>query len=97
MDTKNDNQVELARRSGVSQTHIGNILNHRAGPGPEIVSKLAAAYGRKDYELYIDGLHEEILGSTGNLSRLVSAYVSDTQTRKLLDAALELVPRKDRS
>lgn len=94
MDLRSWNQVELARRSGVSQTHIGNLLNHRSGAGPEIVDRLAEAFGRKGFELQVDGLHEEILASTGNLSILVSTYVKDPQSRKLLDAALGLLPKK---
>lgn len=93
MDLRGWNQVELSRRSGVSQRHISSILNRRTGVSGEIIDKLAYAFGRKGFELQVDGLHEEILASTGNLSSLVSAYVRDPQSRKLLDAALELLPK----
>lgn len=96
MDLRGWNQVELARRSGVSQRHISSILNRRTGVSGEIIDKLAYAFGRKGFELQVDGLHEEILSSTGNLSSLVSAYVHDPTSRKLLDAALELLPKPKR-
>lgn len=96
MDLHDWSQTELARRSGVSQRHISGILNRYTDATAGVIDKLASAFGRRGYELQIEGLHEEIRASSGNLSQLVSAYVKDPENRALLDAALNLLPSKKR-
>lgn len=96
MSLKDWNQTELGRRSRVSQRHISDILNRRTDATGGVLNKLAAAFGREGFELLIDGLDGEIRASSGNLRELVSAYVSDPDTRRLLDAALQLSPHKKR-
>jgi transcriptional regulator with XRE-family HTH domain len=96
MDQQDWNQVELARRSEVSQRHISDILNRRTDATAGVIDKLASAFGRRGYELQIEGLHEALKASSGSLSDLVSAYVKDPDNRALLDAALNLLPSKKR-
>lgn len=96
MDLNDLNQTELGRRSRVSQRHISDILNRRTDATGGVINKLAAAFGREGYELLIDGLDREIRASSGNLRELVSAYVSDPDIRRLLDAALGLTPPRKR-
>jgi plasmid maintenance system antidote protein VapI len=90
MDLRRWNQSETSRRSGVSQRHISEIVNERTDVTTGVLDKLAVAFGRHGYELQIDGLHEGVADSTGNLARLVSAYVQDPEVRKFLDAAYSL-------
>ena len=96
MDLRGWNQVRMARESGVSQRHISDILNRRTDATGAVIDKLAQPFGRKGYELQIEGLHDELLASTGNLSTLVSAYVRDPELRKFLDSAFALAPKKSR-
>lgn len=96
MDLHDWNQVELARRSGVSQRHISDILRLRTDATAIVIDRLAKAFGRAGYELQIDGLHEAVSNSSSNLNELVSSYVKDPAVRRLLDAALGLTPKPKR-
>jgi len=50
-NAKLSNQTKLARASGVSQTHISNILGRRNYPTVEVIQKIAAAYKLATWQL----------------------------------------------
>lgn len=93
MDSRDWNQSDLARQSGVSQRHISDILRGRTDTTAAWLDKLAAPFERKGFELMVDGLHAEIGASSAQLAAMIQAYVRDPQVRKLLDGAFALVPR----
>ena len=55
MSERNVSQVELHRRSGVSQAHISEIVNGKGSPGILVAQKLAAALGVSITELIAEG------------------------------------------
>lgn len=72
--SKFSSQPKLQRASGVSQTHIGNILRCDKSPSAEILEKLAAAFGLDVWQLMAP-------------TELLRAGLTRSATRVLLDFA----------
>lgn len=68
---------DLARKSGVSQKAINNILHRRTAASIETTEALAAAFGLKGWHLLIPRLTVELLTSS-SLSNLVDDWISAT-------------------
>lgn len=86
MDVRGWNQVELAGKSGVSQTMISSVLNARSSCSIETADALAQAFGLTSWHLLMPGLTEDLLKSKA-VQRLLESYVSATPDGKtLIDA-----------
>lgn len=82
-----DNQSELARRSGVSQRHISDILNGHTECTYPIAIALAAPFGLEGWHLQLPDLPTDLVASPA-IAKLVSAYINaDKAGREFLDAA----------
>lgn len=89
MDAADVNQSELARRSGVSQRHISDIINGNSACTHPIADKLAAPFGLIGWHLLLPDLPKDLVASPA-ISKLVSAYINaDAAGRQFLDAAAE--------
>lgn len=56
-------QVQLAGKSGISQTHIGNVLRKEVDASTAILAGLGKAFELPDWLLLVPGLPPEILDS----------------------------------
>lgn len=82
-----NNQSELARRSGVSQRHISDIVNGLSECTDPIADALALPFGLKGWHLRLPNLKEDLVGSPA-IAKLVEAYINaDAAGREFLDAA----------
>lgn len=90
MKWKGWNQTELARRSGVSQRHISDILKGLTDPTTEMVEKLAGAFAVQSWQMMMSDITEDLLTST-DLQIVVATYVSTPAGRRLIDGAAEMV------
>jgi transcriptional regulator with XRE-family HTH domain len=79
-------ESELARRSGVSQKSINNILNLVHSPKLETVDAIAEAFGLTGWHLIMPNLPDDLLTSR-TLEGLVRSYV------KASDDGRELINR----
>lgn len=83
------NQSELARRSGVSQRHISDILKGHTQCTIPVANDLAAPFGLTGWHLLLPDLPKDLVGSPA-IARLVAAYIkADAAGREFLDAAGE--------
>lgn len=57
------NQTELAKKSGVSQKTISNILNNGQNPTIETADLLAAAFGLEGWHLIMPNLPTDLVSS----------------------------------
>lgn len=57
-------QVDLAKKSGVSQKTVSNILNEMKVPGLDTVDKLAGAFGLNLWQLIMPGLVDDLRSPT---------------------------------
>lgn len=86
------NQVELSRRSGVSQRQISNILRQETGCSIEHADAIAKAFGLHGWHLIMPTLRRDI--ETGALTRLVDRYASSSvEGRAAIDRVAELESR----
>jgi transcriptional regulator with XRE-family HTH domain len=84
-----NNQSELARRSGVSQRHISDIVNGRTECTAPVMNDLAAPFGLKGWHLMLPNLSKDLIASPA-IGKLVEAYINaDEAGREFLDAAGE--------
>lgn len=90
MALKGWNQVELAKRSGVSQRMISHIVTRSAACSIETADALARPFGLHGWHLLIPGLSAELMQS-GSLQRLVDAYIgASSESRDLADRLLAI-------
>lgn len=82
-------QVQLAEKSGVSQTMISSILAARSGCSVETADALALAFGLTGWHLLMPGLTEDLLKSKA-VQKLLESYVSATPDGKALIDAIAL-------
>lgn len=61
MDVHGLTQAQVAKRAGVSQRHISNILNAVQEPGIEKINKIARAFGLHGWQLQMPNLPEDLL------------------------------------
>lgn len=79
-------QVDLAGKSGVSQTMISSVLNERSGCSIETADALAHAFGLTGWHLLMPGLTEDLLKSKA-VQKLLETYVNATpEGQALIDA-----------
>src|SRR5688572_15822706 len=77
MDVNGLTQVQVAKRAGVSQRHISNVLNAAQEPGIEKINKIAQAFGLQGWQLQMPNLPEDML-TGGVLHRVVDALTQAT-------------------
>lgn len=88
-------QTELAKQSGVSQTHIGGILRKESSCTIEMADALAAPFGLTGWQLIMPNLPDDLVGSQA-LQRFFDTYIgTDDAGREFMDAAVKMTkPRK---
>lgn len=82
-------QVQLAEKSGVSQTMISSVLNARSGCSVETADALGHAFGLTGWHLLMANLTEDLLKSKA-VQRLLESYVSASPDGKALIDAIAL-------
>lgn len=83
------NQTELAKKAGVSQKSISNILSGGQAPTIETAEKLAEPFGLKGWHLIMSGLPDDLISSP-SIERLFSSYTNaSSEGRKLIDMVAE--------
>jgi transcriptional regulator with XRE-family HTH domain len=86
------NQVELSKRSGVSQRQISNILRQDTGCSVEHADALAKAFGLQGWHLIMPTLRKDL--EAGAISLLVDRYASaSSEGRAAIDRVAELESR----
>lgn len=79
-------QVQLAEKSGVSQTMISSVLGEKSGCSVETADALAHAFGLTGWHLLMPNLTEDLLKSKA-VQRLLESYVNATaEGQALIDA-----------
>jgi len=79
-----ESQAQLSHRSGVSQTHISNLMRHAKSPTLDILVKLARALGVPPWQLLASGALAKH-GINGNLDTLMADYLAcDTAGRQTI-------------
>lgn len=63
MERRGWGQVELGKRAGISQTHVGNVLRKQVEPTTTIIEGLAKAFNLPGYVLLMPNLPIELLDS----------------------------------
>lgn len=81
-------ESELARRSGVSQKQVNNIVRERFGCTVEALFEIARAFHLPAYQLLIPGISESDALST-ELDRIIVTYLNGSPRKraKISDAA----------
>ena len=86
------NQVELSRRSGVSQRQISNILRQDTGCSVEHADALARAFGLQGWHLIMPTLRKDL--AAGAVALLIDRYASaSAEGRTAIDRVAELESR----
>jgi transcriptional regulator with XRE-family HTH domain len=86
MNIRQWTQVELAAKSGVSQTMISSVLGQKSGCAVETADALAHAFGLTGWHLLMPGLSEDLLKSKA-IQRLLETYINATpEGQALIDA-----------
>ena len=86
------NQVELSKRSGVSQRQISNILSSNTGCSVEHADALARAFGLQGWHLIMPALRKEL--QAGAVVLLIDRYAqASTEGRSAIDRVAELESR----
>lgn len=79
-------QVQLAEKSGVSQTMISSILRQDSSCSVETADALAHAFGLTGWHLLMPGLNVDLLKSKA-VQRLLESYLDATpEGQALIDA-----------
>ncbi|OWR35276.1 hypothetical protein CEE55_02400 [Stenotrophomonas pavanii] len=83
MEATGDSQVKVAKRAGLSQRNVGNVMTygttHETSPTVRTVDGLAAAFGIPAWLLFVPDVPLELLVSP-RLSTLISTYVKISET-----------------
>lgn len=86
------NQVELAKKSGVSQRQISNILRRETGCSIEHADALARAFGLQGWHLIMPTLTADI--ASGAIALLIERYAAASEDgRRAIDRVAELESR----
>jgi len=89
MIVHDDTTYALAKRSGLAQSSIMNILSGRHKISVENADAIAAAYGLEGWHLLLRDLPNDLRGSPA-ISRLVNAYIhSKPEGRQYIDSVAE--------
>lgn len=90
MDIRGWTQVELAGKSGVSQTMISSVLGAKSGCSVETADALGHAFGLTGWHLLMPGLTEDLLKSKA-VQKLLESYIdASPEGRAFIDAAMAL-------
>ena len=83
------NQVDLAKRSGVNQKTISNILNGRNTPTLDKLDLIASAFGLNAWHLILPNLSSELVNG-GTIERLFQNFMaSDQKGREYINHVAE--------
>lgn len=86
MSIREWNQLELSKKSGVSQRMISAILSQESGCSVETADALAHAFGLHGWHLIMPNLTEDLLKSKA-VQELFDSYINATpEGRALIDA-----------
>lgn len=77
-DPRFDSQPKLGAASGVSPTHIGNILRRDKVPSLAVMSKLAQAVGLEVWQMLLPTDYLE-RGMQGDFQKLLTSYLAADQ------------------
>jgi transcriptional regulator with XRE-family HTH domain len=85
----NMGQSDLARKSGVNQKTISNIVHGKNAPNLDKVDAIAKAFGLDAWHLILPNLPEEIANG-GAIAQLVENFLaSDSESRKYINHVAE--------
>jgi len=80
------NQIELSKKSGVSQRMISSILSQESGCSVETADAIAHAFGLEGWHLIMPHLSEDLLKSKA-VQDLFESYINASpEGRALIDA-----------
>lgn len=89
MDLEHLSETKLAKRSGVAQRTINDILNQKSSATLDTVQALAAAFGLNLWHLIMPNLPDDLKKSP-SISRLYASYVrASPEGRKFIEMAAE--------
>lgn len=89
MDKAGFDQADLAKRAGVSQKTISNLVNARTAPTLDNVERVARAFGLTAWHLIMPNLPDELVAG-GKIEKLVSKYIAaDPAEREYIDFILD--------
>lgn len=89
MDTDKLSEMALAKRSGVAQKTINNILNQESAPNLDTVDKLSSSFGLNLWHLVMPDLPEELIKSRG-IEKLYDSYThASKEGRDLIERMAE--------
>lgn len=72
-------QVELAEKSGVSQTAISKVLRGEMNPTVEFAEKLASAFGLSGWHIIMPDLPDDLLRN-GSLEKLFRDFLASSKS-----------------
>lgn len=79
MEASGDSQVKVAKRGGLSQRNVGNVVTygttHSTSPTVRTVDGLAKAFGLSPWMLFVPDLPLDLL-ETSRLDTLISNYIA---------------------
>lgn len=75
MSQAGHSQHELAKRSGVSQKTISNILRQEQAAAVEMAEKLAAAFGLEGWHIIMPNLPTDLLAAK-SMEALYASYIA---------------------
>lgn len=79
-------QVQLAEKSGISQTMISSILREQSSCSVETADAIAHAFGLTGWHLIMPGLSEDLLKSKAVQTLLESYIEASPEGKALIDA-----------
>jgi transcriptional regulator with XRE-family HTH domain len=89
MELRGLTQPQLARRAGVAQRTISNILSARNEPGIEKINKIAKVFGLQGWQLQMPNIPEDML-TDGRMTRVIDALTRATpEGREMIERLAE--------
>lgn len=97
MEASGDSQGKVAKRGGLSQRNVGNVVtygtSHATSPTVRTVDGLAKAFGIAPWLLFVPGIPLELLQST-QLQELIEKYIATAELgRRNIDRVADLEVR----
>jgi len=77
MEVYNLSQPQVAKKAGVSQRTVSNILNAANEPGIEKINKIARAFGLQGWQLQMPNIPDDLL-SSGVVPKVMDALMKAT-------------------
>jgi transcriptional regulator with XRE-family HTH domain len=89
MEIRGFTQPQLAKKAGVAQRTISNILNTRNEPGIEKINKIARVFGLQGWQLQMPNVPEDML-TDGRMTRVIDALTRATpEGREMIERLAE--------